>query len=110
MVNRLRPLLEEPEEEKPAEDYWEIHGDCESFYVSRETAARVLRQLERRWTPRWIRFTDLYGATVRVRSARIQYVQECTQEQRAAERAFHRARRQEHKADRRPWEEDDDPW
>jgi hypothetical protein len=66
-----------------------------------------IAQLESNEAPAWIRFTDMYGSSVCVRSYLIDNVRECTVAQRASEQQFERARRLEEKADRRPWEEDD---
>ena len=77
------------------------------LYVTRAVAEAVMAQLGRRWPPRWITFTDLAGSTVTIRSRLVQGVRERTGAQRAAARAFHRARRLEDKAERRPWEEDE---
>jgi hypothetical protein len=107
MINRLKELLEEPDEPRPPDDYYEIEARFETFYVSRAEGERVLRLLRRIWVPRWITFTALSSAQVRIRSRLIESVQECRAAQRVAARAFHRARRQEEKAERRPWEDDD---
>jgi len=107
MINRLKEYFGESEEEKPEEDFWEVAGDGGWFYVTRATALDVARQLQRLRPPRWLRFRDLFGADVRVRSADVNRVTECTTGHRAAEREFRRARRLEEKADRRPWEDDD---
>jgi hypothetical protein len=106
MLNRLRPYLGEPDERRPPDDYYEIGAKWATFYVSREVAERVVRLLRRRWPPRWIGFTDLYGSEVRVRSRLIEYVRESARTQRAAARDFHRARREEERADRPPWEDE----
>lgn len=107
MINRLKEYHEEPEERPPEDDFYVVAYEYDEFYVTREVANRVLRELEARKPPRWIRFTDIYGSVVSVRSQRIDHVREWTVAQRASARAFRRARRQEEKADRRPWEDDD---
>lgn len=106
MLNRLKPYLNEPDEAS-AGDYYVVLANLDTYYVSREVADRVARLLQRRWPPRWIRFTDLAGSDVRVRSRLIQSVQECTTSQRAAARELRRARYREERADRRPWEDDE---
>lgn len=47
------------------------HG---SYYLSRREGARVAAVLARWWTPRWIEFTDLDGALVRLRTQNVQLV------------------------------------
>jgi hypothetical protein len=110
MIDRLKWRLEEPEDRVPDQDFWEIWCGLGAFYVSRETAAEVLAVLARIRLPRWIHFTDLFGSEVRVRGRDVRQVVESTRDQRAAERTFRRAQRDERKADRRPWEDDDDLW
>ena len=108
MVNRIRERAT-PEDDVPEEDFWSVSGDGGWFYVTEETARRILGLLERDRPPRWLRFTDLFGGEVRILSRGVDCVRECTQAHRAAERSFHRARHDERKADGRPWE-DDEPW
>lgn len=107
MFNRLKGYFEPFEDQAPANDFYVVVYGWSVFYVTREVADRILRDLDARSPPRWIRFTDLSGSRVSVRSARISFVFESTFAQRAAERAFDRARRLEEKADRRPWEDED---
>ena len=102
MINRLKEHLEEPEERPPESDYFIVSCRFEDFYVDRATAERILRRLNMPLPPRWVRFTDIYGASVSVRARLIDSVRECTETQRTAERQFQRARRLEEKADRRP--------
>ncbi len=49
---------------------------------------------------------DLTGARVRVRARLIEYIYQCTAEQRALARAFYRARKAERKAET-DWDEDE---
>ncbi len=108
MINRIKELLGEPEEERPpASEFFVVAAKYELFYVSRETAERLLAELADGRPPRWLRFTDVYGSKVTLRGPLIEYVRECTEAQRTAEREFHRARHRERKADR-TW--DDEEW
>lgn len=107
MTNRLKDRFEEKEpEETPEGDFWEVSGESGFFYVSEDTARRILGELGRRPPPRWLRFTDLFGSEVRVLSRHVHLVEESTEAQRARARRFRRARRDEERADRRPWEDD----
>jgi hypothetical protein len=107
MINRLKQLDPDPENEEPARDFWEITGKYDVFYVDRTTAERVLAELGRLIPPRRIRFVDLFGAAVSIPSREIGSVAESKSGQRASLRRFERARRDERKAERRPWEDDD---
>lgn len=107
MINRLRHRPGGPEDDLPEEDYWEVYGQAACFHVSEETARRILRELERRPPPRWLRFTDLFGSEVRILSRQVRCVVESTDAQRARERRFRRARREEERADRDPWDDDE---
>jgi len=93
-------------EDPPEENFFVIRGECGLFYVARDTAVAVAETLEQDEPPRWIRFTDLQGSEVRVRSALIDCIVESTARQRDAERRFLRARQREDAEDQRPWEEE----
>ena len=108
MINRVKQFMQQPEEERPpADDYFEVHCDIETFYVTRTEAARISSLLARRWLPRWIRFTDIYGAQIQLLARTISSVRESTVAKRQRERDFSRARRREVKEDRH-WDVDDD--
>jgi hypothetical protein len=108
VINRLQDYFgPEPEERPPNEEYYIVAGEAGCFFVTRETAQRIATELARRRPPRWLVFRDLAGSEIRVRPGRLDVVCECTAEQRARERAFYRARKQEQERDRRPWEEDE---
>jgi hypothetical protein len=105
-VNRLKHMVGgAPEPERP-DDYWEIEFRHERFVVSRETAAEVQLKLSRRPQPRWVEFHDLYGARHWLVAAAVTRISESTVAQRAAERAFERARWKERKAER-SWDDDE---
>jgi hypothetical protein len=77
-----------------------------TFAVLRQVAGAVARQLSQRRVPRWMVFRDLSTAFHRISRGDRVCVAESTAEQRAASRAFWRARRLEAKAGHRPWEDD----
>jgi hypothetical protein len=107
MNNRLMDYFQQPERRPPEGDYFEVLARQDSFfYVTRAVAESLLRELAVERPRRWIRFRDLTGASVCVRSHLIEHVRERTAAQRESEREFWRARRQEAKEDRRPWEDD----
>ncbi|MGH7567132.1 MAG: hypothetical protein ACREK2_09905 [Gemmatimonadota bacterium] len=107
MINRIKELRGEPEEERPpASEFFVVAAKMELFHVSRETAERLLAKLADGKPPRWLRFTDVHGSRVTLRGVLIEYVRECTESQRTAEREFDRARRRERKIDR-TWDDDD---
>jgi hypothetical protein len=106
-MNRLKDFFEQPPEPERQNDFYEIETCYDMYAVSRETAHEVERRLDQLPPPRWIAFRDLAGARHRVVTAQIHRISESTAAQRAATRAFSRARRLEDKADRRPWEDSD---
>jgi hypothetical protein len=106
-MNRLKDFFDQPSEPEREDDFFEIESYCDTFAVSRDTAIDVERRLDQLPPPRWVVFRDLSGARHRVLASQICRVSESTAAQRAAGRAFRRARRLEEKADRRPWEDDD---
>ena len=87
-------------------DYFFVAARYESWWVSREMAQAIEASLGEVPAPQWVMFVDLTGARVRVRTRLIEYIYQCTAEQRALARAFHRARKAERKADPN-WDEDD---
>jgi hypothetical protein len=89
----------------PAVDYYAVRCQRQTRLVTSETAVRVARGMARRWSPRWTRFVDIHGQRVWLRTALIECVAECTQMQRARERAFKQALWKEEDEDRR-WEDD----
>jgi hypothetical protein len=94
-MNRIKEILRQtPEPERP-DDFWEIEARHEIFYVTRLTAEVVEHALDRRPLPRWVTFHDLSGARHRVLATLVSRISESTVAQRAAEREFRRARRQE---------------
>ncbi|MGH7518800.1 MAG: hypothetical protein ACREOC_15270 [Gemmatimonadales bacterium] len=105
-MNRLQEPFEDGAARPAVGDYFVVSGDCCTWYVS-TTMARVIEQsLDGRARPKWVTFVDLTGARIRLRARQIEYIGQCTAEQRAAERAFFRSLNQERKADR-SWEDDD---
>lgn len=93
-----RIMSKEPKEregraEVPAPvDYFAISAtDRRMWPVSTRMAAHILRELDRWFPPRWIRFVDLSGAAIQVRPREIVDVTQCSADQRALRREFWRA-------------------
>ena len=106
-MNRLKDFFNDPPEPESQDDYFEIEKRYRIFAVSRQTAGEIERTLDQLPQPRWVVFRDLNGSQHRVLAESITRISESTAAQRAADRAFDRARRLEDKQDR-PWEENDD--
>lgn len=68
MINRLKDCHGEPEGRPPDKDFFVVACEFDEFYVTREVAERILGQLHTWTPPRWLRFADVYGSTVNVRS------------------------------------------
>ena len=105
-MNRLKEKQHGDPDPDGSGTYFTVAGNHNIWYVSTEMARHIEACLDAEPRPAWIRFVDVTGASVRVRSKDIEYVQQSTPEQRAHERAFHRAMRQEQKADR-DWGDED---
>jgi hypothetical protein len=109
MMNRIWKYLsneEKPDEEQPvARDYWVVRSYGNSWHVRAPQATRIKRVLERRWKPTWLEFRDVAGSRVRVRTAHVYGMYECTEAQRAKDRRHHRYLENEEKADEKPWDE-----
>lgn len=82
-----------------ANDYFVVCSHNAHWVVSLEMARFVEGCLDRRPPPRWVRFVDLSGARIRLRSERIESVEQCTAEQRAVRRALERSAHEERNAD-----------
>jgi hypothetical protein len=107
-MNRLKDYFgDPPEPDERYDDYFVIGTVRCSYAVSQDTAIEIERWLDHQPPPRWVVFRDLAGSRHRILADHINRVTESTAAQRAADRAFDRARRLEEKMDRRPWEEDD---
>jgi hypothetical protein len=104
-MNRLRQ--EKTEESRPTGvDHFVVSARSETWYVSTEMARHIEACLDVEHRQAWISFVDLSGARVRLRSRELEYLAQSTADQRAAERAFHRALSRERKAER-DWREGD---
>jgi hypothetical protein len=106
-MNRLKDYFNNPPEPESQDDFYVVEKRYGSFAVSRQTAAEIESVLDQAYPPRWVVFRDLNGSRHRILADQISRISESTAAQRAADRAFDRARRLEDKQDRRPWEDDD---
>lgn len=105
-MNKLKQKQETPEERPGPGDYYMVVAQYSSWYVSPETAARIGRQLDRRFRPRWLKFQDLSGSRAWVRTDSVECVTESTERQRTGDRQFHYLLRKETRSDRR-WDDDE---
>jgi hypothetical protein len=96
---------EQPGQPELPVDYFLVVTHIEWWAVSREMAQAIEASLSESPVPEWVMFVDLTGARVRARARLIEYIYQCTADQRALSRAFHRARSSERKADPN-WDED----
>ena len=89
-----------------AGDYFVLETTFSAWYLSAEMARAVDRDLNASPLPEWTVFVDVTGARVRLRTVRIESLVQCTADQRASGREFHRRLKREHDADRK-WDEED---
>lgn len=95
-MTTTRQKQEHAEREQPnAGDYFVVDTRREWFYVDAATAVRLSCALERRWLARWVKFVDLTGARVWLRTSVIEAIRESTERQRARDREFHYLQRKE---------------
>lgn len=104
-MDALKQDREEPREAPGAGDFFIVAASAGTWYVSAESAARLGSALDRRLRPRWIKFVDMYGARVWLRTETVDAVYESSEPIRARGREFHYHWRQEEQTDRR-WDED----
>jgi hypothetical protein len=105
-MNQTRQEEEEHGRAGPAIDHFIVSCRSAGFFVSKEMAAHIEACLDARRPSKWIVFVDVNGSRVRLRRREIEYVLQSTSEQRAADRAYGRAIRQEQKAER-DWSDED---
>lgn len=103
MLNRITQYIQRAPPEGRPDRYAVIEVDRQAIPVYAWMGARVAKQLQRFWTPRWISFVDVSGAAYTVRSSRIVAVWETTPATRARARAFYRARDREYEEDAEQW-------
>lgn len=105
-MNRLKEKQEEDPDADGPGIYFCVSTRSGHWHVSTAIARHIEACLDTEPRPNWIRFVDLSGASVRIRSRDVEYLNQSTPEQRALERQFNRAVNRERKADR-DWEEGD---
>ena len=76
-------------------DYWLVSTSSASYRVSAVMARYVENALDRWPRPRWIRFVDVAGSVVRLRTASIESVLQTSTETRAMWRRFEAERDRE---------------
>jgi hypothetical protein len=106
MMENTKERFERPGQPELPVDYFLVAARFELWYVSREMAQAIEASLSETPAPRWVMFVDLTGARIRVRARLIEYIYQCTAEQRSLARAFYRARKAERKAET-DWDEDE---
>jgi hypothetical protein len=73
-----------------APEYWLVRGTWGFVMVTREVAMYLLDVVRRRVRPCWVRFYDLSGSEICLRTSTIDLIAENTAEQRASDRALRR--------------------
>ena len=104
-MNRVIEFFDPFPEPEVEDDYFVVETRGDMFFVTLEAVEEVVRQLNEH--VRWLTFRDLSTRWHRILASEVYLLYESTAAQRAAARAFWRARRLEAKADRRSWEDDD---
>jgi uncharacterized membrane protein len=98
-MNRLTEYFGSPGTPPPPEAFWLVSTEDAAIYVSPETAEALGRMIARVLTPRWVRFTDVFGSECRIRVRTIRSLEESTADQRALARALFKALREEGRED-----------
>lgn len=105
-MENTKERSEKPGQPELPVDYFLVVARFEAWFVSREMVQAIEAALNLTPAPQWVMFVDLTGARIRVRSRLIEYIYQCTAEQRSLARAFYRARKAERKAET-DWDEDE---
>ena len=103
-MNRLEQDKEKEPPRSGVGDYFVVATEQSTWRVSTAMAKAIDEVLDAEPKVRWVKFVDLAGSRVRLRVSEIEYVTQCTAEQRAADRRFDQAIKREYKADR-SWDE-----
>ncbi|MDH3732907.1 MAG: hypothetical protein OEU54_05205 [Gemmatimonadota bacterium] len=105
MTNRLTHYFEqEPEKKARRVDFWVVYTRTFRIFVDQSTALTILDSIDQRWPRPWLRFRDLFGDRMSLRSRDVLAVTQSTTDARAIGRLFHTALDAEESADR-PWED-----
>ncbi len=102
MINRISEHIQRAPPKGPPDTYALVETHTQLIPVYGWVGELVSTQLRKFWTPRWITFRDIAGASYTVRSREIRSVMSTSPEVRATVRAFYRARDREHEEDQ-PW-------
>jgi hypothetical protein len=105
MVNRVQHLLGEIPEATSYTDFYELEALGDTFIVALSTALAIERQIDRRGTPDWLEFHDIFGARHRLPARCVYRIGESTRATRANLRAFRKALREDERADEDPFAE-----
>ena len=105
-MSRLRQKEEQEAPRPIGVDHFVVSAKSATWYVSTEMARHIEACLDVEHHQILVSFVDLSGSRVRLRSVEVEYLAQSTADQRAAERAFHRALNRERKAER-GWREDE---
>jgi hypothetical protein len=98
-MNRIQGAFEDGAARSTGGEFFVVSGESSTWYVSTPMARFIEQCLDADPRPKWVRFVDLTGARIRLRTRQIDYICQCTPDQRAAERAFFRSLKQERKSD-----------
>jgi hypothetical protein len=108
MAAHKRNEEEKPERRSGPGDYFTLGSLDGSWEIDYETAARIGRALDRRKRPRWMKFVDLHGGRVWVRTNTIVYVTESHERHRSQQHTFHYLHDKERSSAYRRSHEDED--
>jgi hypothetical protein len=108
MAAHRRNEEERPERRSGPGDYFTLGSLDGTWEIDYETAARIGRELDRRKRPRWMKFVDLHGGRVWVRTNTIVYVSENHERHRAQLRTFYYLQDRERTSSRLWRHEDED--
>lgn len=99
MINRISEHIQRAQPKGPPDTYALVETYTQLIPVYAWVGDLVSAQLRKFWTPRWITFRDIAGASYTVRAREIRSVMGTSPEVRATVRAFYRARDREHDDD-----------
>ena len=98
--------MEEQRETPRYAEYFVLDTADGCWMISRQMAVFIEHELDRWPRPRWIRFVDVVGARVRLRTELIRSLGQSSAEIRSEWRRFYKEREQESKTEK-DWDEDE---
>ena len=85
-MNRIESAFRDPTLERPAEDYFVVRLEWDTFHVDEDNATKIISAMTEVGGAKIVRCETITGSVIFVRPAAVLFVRECTKAQRESER------------------------